>query len=350
VTDAPHRILVRCPNPVGDAVMATPALRALRRAHPEAEIAVLGAPANGVLLRGVESFDEFIPLRGKGFGEMYQSVRALRARRFDWAVILPDSHRTAFEAFCAGIPRRAGYARDALRRALITDALEPPYENGQRQPFSMIERYLRITRLLGCPDAGEQLDLLVDAEAEERVEATLAARGITPEQPVLLVTPGASYGASKLWPTRHYASACEAIERRFGLLPVLVPAPNPDEIAIAREIETRLKATPVALIDPPGNLEDLKALVARARLVLTNDTGPRHVAVALDRPVVVLMGPTDPRHTAHLLERQRVLREELPCSPCGLKECPIDHRCMTRLLPERAVEAAAALLAGDGMA
>lgn len=344
MTDAPHRILIRCPNPVGDAVMATPALRALRRAHPEAEIAVLGAPQNGVLLRGVESFGEFIPLQGKGIREMFRSVRALRARRFDWAVILPDSHRTALEAFCAGIPRRAGYARDALRRALLTDSLEPPYENGRRQPFSMLERYLRITRLLGCPDAGEQLDLVVDAEAEQRAEATLAARGISPEQPILLVTPGASYGASKLWPTRHYASACEAIERRFGLVPVLVPAPNADELATAREIEARLKATRVALIDPPGDLEDLKALVARARLVLTNDTGPRHVAVALDRPVVVLMGPTDPRHTAHLLERQRVLREDVSCSPCGLKECPIDHRCMTRLLPERAVEAAAELL------
>ena len=325
--------------------MATPALRALRRAHPAARIALLGAAYNGALLRGVESFDEFIPLRGKGFGEMFQSVRTLRARRFDWAVILPDSHRTALEAFCAGIPRRAGYARDVLRRALITHALEAPRENGRRQPFSMIERYLRITRLLGCPDAGEQLDLAVDAEAERRAARTLAARGIGSEQPILLVTPGASYGASKLWPTRYYASACEAIESRFGLVPVLVPAPNAEEIAIAREVETRLKACPVALIDPPGNLEDLKALVARARLVLTNDTGPRHIAVALDRPVVVLMGPTDPRHTAHLLERQRVLREDIPCSPCGLKECPIDHRCMTHLLPERAVEAAAELLA-----
>lgn len=325
--------------------MATPALRALRQAHPAAEIALLGAPQNGALLRGVESFDEFIPLRSGGFAAALECVRALRARRFDWAMILPDSHRTALEAFCAGIPRRAGYARDVLRRALITHALETPRENGRRAPFSMIERYLRITRLLGCPDAGESLDLVVDAAAERRAAETLAACGVGPEQPILLVTPGASYGASKLWPTRHYASACEAIARRFGLVPVLAPAPNANEIAIAREIATRLKACRVALIDQPGNLEDLKALVARARLVLTNDTGPRHVAVALERPVVVLMGPTDPRHTAHLLERQRVLREDVACSPCGLKTCPIDHRCMTHLLPERAVEAAAELLA-----
>ena len=186
--------------------MATPALRALRRAHPAAEIALLGAPQNGALLRGVETFDEFIPQPAGGFAAALESVRALRARRFDWAVILPDSHRTALEAFCAGIPRRAGYARDVLRRALITHVLEPPQENGRRAPFSMIERYLRITRLLGCPDAGERLDLAVDAAAERRAADSLAARSIGAEQPILLVTPGASYGASKLWPTRHYAS------------------------------------------------------------------------------------------------------------------------------------------------
>ena len=324
--------------------MATPALRALRRAHPAAEIALLGAPQNGALLRGVASFDEFIPLRGGGFAAALECVRALRARRFDWAVILPDSHRTALEAFCAGIPRRAGYARDVLRRALITHALEPPQENGRRAPFSMIERYLRITRLLGCPDAGEQLDLAVDAEAERRAAGTLTACGIGPDQPILLVTPGASYGASKLWPTRHYASACEAIALRFGLVPVLVPAPNADEIAIAREIATRLKACRVALIDPPGNLEDLKALVARAGLVLTNDTGPRHVAVALDRPVVVLMGPTDPRYTASHLERSVVLREDVPCGPCHLKRCPLDHRCMRSISPARVATTARELL------
>ena len=93
-------------------------------------------------------------------------------------------------------------------------------------------------------------------------------------------------------------------------------------------------------------LEDLKALVARATLLLTNDTGPRHIAVALDRPVITLIGPTDPRHTGHLLERQRVLQEDFDCVPCGKKVCPIDHRCMTRLSPGRVVDAAADLLAG----
>jgi heptosyltransferase-2 len=102
----------------------------------------------------------------------------------------------------------------------------------------------------------------------------------------------------------------------------------------------------VALLEPDPSLEVFVAIVGRAALVLTNDTGPRHVAVALDRPVVTLMGSTDPRHTAHLLERQRVLFEDVECRPCGEKICPIgDHRCLVRLSPERAVEAAGELLA-----
>ena len=325
--------------------MATPALRALRHAHPTAEIALLGTPGNGALLRGVDTFDEFIPFASKDPSATLAIARALRARRFDWAAILPDSHRAALIAFLAGVPRRAGYVRDPLRRALITDRLKPPRANGKRMPFSMIERYLRITRRLGCPDAGDQLDLVVDAAAQCRVEEILTARGVAPAARVLLVTPGASYGTSKLWPPEHFARACDEIERRFDLLPVLVPAPNDEEIAIAREVAAHMTQNCIAIVDRPGTLDDLKAWVTRARLVLTNDTGPRHVAVALKRPVVTLMGPTDPRHTHHLLERQRVLREDVECSPCGKKSCPIDHRCMTRLQPERAVAAAAELLA-----
>jgi heptosyltransferase-2 len=226
----------------------------------------------------------------------------------------------------------------------VNDALEAPTENGRRVPISMIERYLRITRRLGCPDAGDRLDLIVEEASAERAKRELEARGIEAGEPLLLLTPGASFGPSKLWPPDHFARAGDEIARRFGLLPVIVPAPSPDEIAIAGAVSARMKERHLNLDDGPGDLALLAALVARSRLVLTNDTGPRHVAVALDRPVIVLMGPNDPRHTAHLLERQRVLREEVPCSPCQLKVCPIDHRCMTRLSPERAVAAAEELL------
>ena len=172
--EPPRRILVRCPNPVGDAVMATPALRALRNAHPGAEISVLGPPQHAGLLRDVSTIDEYIPLVGRSLAAIRSCARELRARAFDWAVILPDSPRTTLEPLLARIPRRAGYARDLLRRAMLTDALPPPRENGRRVAISMIERYRRITRMLGVPDADDALELVVHDPSREHVAKQLA--------------------------------------------------------------------------------------------------------------------------------------------------------------------------------
>ena len=335
----PRRILVRLPNWVGDVVMATPALAALRAAHPAAEIVAEGRPYLAGLVRGVPSVDAFLP---EVRGTLARS-RALRARRFDLAVLLPDSMRSALAPFLARIPVRAGYARDPLRRALLTHALPPLRSAGRRVPISMIERYLRITRRLGCPDGDTRPALAVDAVACEAVAKRLAEAGLAPGERTLVVTPGASFGSSKLWPPAHFAAACDEIARRYGLAVVL--APGPGEEALAQQIARTMHERALVLAEPPTSLAELVALVAGAALHLGNDTGPRHIAVALGIPTIVLIGPTDPRHTAHQLHRQRVLREPVPCSPCGLKTCPIDQRCMTRIAPERVVAAAAELLA-----
>jgi heptosyltransferase-2 len=341
-----RRLLVRLPNPLGDAVMATPALRALRQGLPGVEIAVLGLPHHEGLLRGNTSFDSYLPLRGRSWRDVLARARDLRSRDFDAALLLPDSARAALDPFAARIPVRIGYARDALRRALLSHAIDPPSERGERVAISMIERYLRVVRALGVRDAGDALELHVQDAAAERAESLLARAGAARGERLLLVTPGAAFGASKLWPPEHFARASDELQRRFGLLPVIAPAPSDAEIAIARRVSGAMAGRHVALLEPDPSLDVFVAIVARAALVLTNDTGPRHLAVALGRPVVTLIGPTDPRHTAHLLERQRVLFEDVACRPCGKSVCPIgDQRCLVRLAPERAVAAAAELLA-----
>ena len=206
----------------------------------------------------------------------------------------------------------------------------------------MIERYLRITRALGCDDLGQQLDLEVSPAARARLVSRLIKEGVSNDEALLVVTPGASFGESKLWPPAYFAEASDRLGHERGFRVVL--APGPGEEPIADEIAARMGLPAVNLSDPPTTLMELAALVDRAELVLTNDTGPRHIAVALGRPVVSMLGPTDPRHTEHLLDRQRVLREPVECSPCNLKVCPIDHRCMTRLRPERVVGAALQLV------
>ncbi len=322
--------------------MATPALRALKQAHPQAEIVLEVRPFMRELVDGLPTVDAFLPDGGRGVRAALSRASRLRAERFDWAVLLPDSVRAAAAPFLARIPVRIGYARDPLRRALLTRSLDPPSVDGRRVPISMIERYLRLTRELGCPDRGEHLDLAIDESARGVVRARLADAGVSESEAYVVVTPGASFGASKLWPAEHFADACDRLAREHGLRAVL--APGPGEEGTAAAIADAMQETSVALIDPVTGLAGLAALIDDARLLLTNDTGPRHIAVACGTPVVVVMGPTDPRHTAHLLERQRVLREEVECSPCQLKVCPIDHRCMTRLSPDRAVKAAEELL------
>jgi heptosyltransferase-2 len=321
--------------------MSTPALRALRRAQPQAEIVLSGRPWVGELLAGIGSFDRFVDEPRRHFRATLAHAVALRREGFDWAVLFPDSVRVALAPFLARIPLRIGYARNALRRALLTRVLAPPRTpEGARRPVSMIERYLDVVRPLGCTDAGHELDLLVSPSAAEQVAARLE-RARLGGAGLLVVCPGAHYGASKLWPPEHFARACDLLSER-GLHTVLAPGPGETEIAGA--ITKAMKSAALNLVDPVIGLPELAALIARARLLLVNDTGPRQMAVALGTPVVTVMGPTDPRHSHHLLERQRVLREDVDCSPCHLKTCPIDHRCMTRLLPERVVAAAGELL------
>ncbi len=339
---APRRIFVRMPNWVGDVLMATPVLRALRNAHPEAEIHVCARRHVLPLLRGLPSVDALLEAPKPGVGGLWSLRTRLRSLDFDEAILLPDSVNAALGPFLARIPLRVGYARDAARRTLLTHALRPPSEAGQRLPISMVERYLRITREIGVADAGEQLDLVVDSLARDAAEQRLRDAGIGSAERIVVVTPGASFGASKLWPAEHFAEACDRLSLRTGLRAVL--APGPGEEAVAQRIIDTCKSATVQLADPPTKLAELAGLIERAELVLSNDTGPRHMAVALGTPVIALLGPTDPRHTQHLLEQQRILREEVECSPCHLKVCPTDHRCMTRLSPERVESAALELL------
>jgi heptosyltransferase-2 len=321
--------------------MATPALLALRAAHPDADIALEAPPYLEDLYRGLPSYDAFLPA-ARGAREVLARARALRAGGFDWAVLLPASPRAALAPFLARTPRRIGYARDPVRSAMLTERLPVPRAGGRRVPIPTVDRTLAITRALDCPDCGDDLELCVDLRVAERVARRLARFGVGPDDPVLAVAPGASFGASKLWPAEHFARACDEIARRRALTPVLAPAPG--ERAVALDVAARMEKPVVALVDPPLDLAVLKALIARSRLLLSNDTGPRQIAVALGRPVVTVMGPTDPRHTARHLELQRVLRADVPCAPCQLETCPTDHRCMAQLSPERAVAAADELL------
>lgn len=341
----PERIVVSLPGWVGDVVMATPALRALRRRFPRARIVAHGKGHLLPLVAGGALVDGVVPAARGGVLATLGHARALRREGFHWAVLLAESERAAAIARLAGVPVRAGLSHTGLRRRLLTHGIPRVRSaEGHLARFSMVERYLMVTRALGAPDAGNELELPVTDRARAEATARLDSAGVDPKVPILVVVPGAAAGSSKTWPADRFAEATRALCQRHGLRAVL--APGPGEEPLTREVAAGAGPCAVVLDAPCLDLAALAALLERATLVLTNDTGPRSMAVALGRPTVVVAGPTDQAYTDHHLEGQRVLTADVPCRPCHRAVCPIDHRCMTSIGAQHVVEAASELLAG----
>jgi heptosyltransferase-2 len=334
----PREILVRGPNWAGDLVMATPGFRALRAAFPAARITLAVRAGLEPLLAGAPWFDELTPLASWRRGPV-AGVReglALRRRRggFDLGICLPDSFASALHMRAAGVRRLVGYRSDA-RGWLLHQPVEP-VRHGRRRAWIPRERHvLGLMEAVGAPSLGTQLELFVTDAEQARADALLSARGVPAGAPLVVLAPGASYGASKVWPPERFAAAGDALARA-GVRVVLVGAP--DERDLARRVSAAM-AEPAADLVGEADLGATKAVVRRARALVCNDAGARHVAVAFGVPCVVLMGPTSLAKTNLNLERVRVLTSDVGCRPCYLRECPTDHRCMTRIAPERVLDA-----------
>ncbi len=319
-----QRILVRMVNWVGDAVLTLPALQALDRQFPQTEIVVLAKPWVAGLFAGQPAVDrviEYRPEAGRaGMMWRWRLARQLTSEGFDLAVVLPNSLEAALVPWLAGIPRRVGRRTDG-RGWLLTDRIPREGRSGGRH---QVQGYLDVVRRLGAD--GPALPLLtVTVEAREAAGRLLAAHGIAPEKPLVAVNPGSIYGGAKRWPADRFAAAVDALTDAWGATAVLVGAAR--ETSILKDVAQKMRRRGV-LLGGATTLSTLVGVLARARLLLSNDTGAMHVAAAAGTPVVAVFGPTDAEATGPLGPRCRVVRQLVPCSPCLLRECPIDHRCM----------------------
>jgi heptosyltransferase-2 len=322
--------------------MATPGFRALRAAHPRAQI-VLHARAELLpLVAGAPWFDAVLPLvsHQRGVGALLREGLALRARRFDLGVCLPDSFSAALLMRCAGVRRVVGY-RTQGRRALLDVAVEPPAGLVARE-----RHVLGLVQAIGCAPRGTHLELFVTAREEEQASAVLAKHQIAADQPLAALAPGASYGSAKLWPAESFAAVGDALAAE-GVRVVVLGSPG--EAPLAQRVAAAMRA-PAAVLAGELDLGTNKAVMRRARVLVCNDAGARHVAVALGVPSVVLFGPTSLAKTNLNLERVRALAADVACRPCYHRVCPTDHRCMTQLAPERVVASALPALRGDANA
>lgn len=345
---APERILVVQPSWVGDAVMATPTLRAIRQLYPGAHISYLLRRYVKPIYAGMPFADKLITYRtgrtkakaGKG---TFDLAARLRARRFDLAILLPNSFKAALICKMAGIDRIVGYERDG-RGFLLSDKLLPVKERGKFIPTPIVKYYLGIAHYLGSPHRDLKLELFVTDHERRDAEQVLARAGIdsSSNRPLVLLNPGAQYGAAKCWLPDHFAQLADRMIDELGATVLISAAPK--ERPIVDEVIRYMRHAPVDLSRAGCTLGALKEIVRRCDLMVTNDTGPRHIAAAFDVPVVTVFGPTHPEWTEIYFARERKVSVPVFCGPCQKKTCPLDHRCMTRVSPGMVFSAAAELL------
>ncbi len=328
------KILVRGTNWLGDAVMSLPALRALRQRCPQARITLLARGWVADLYRREPCADEVL-IEPQKWG-------ALRRRRFDAAILLPNSFKTALDARLAGIPRRIGYNRDR-RGFLLTDPIPPP-EPGETPPHERFY-YLELLRRAGLLDALPPAEPILLHGAEEARRAGFALfEQMGMKGPVVGVSPGAQNSRAKQWiPQRFVESSVRAAATLGGGVAIFGSAA---ERGLCQAMAEAVRRTGVQVLGLAGEttLAQFIELAAACRVFLTNDAGAMHVASALGVPTVGVFGPTDYEATAPAGPVSLIVREPVECSPCMLRDCPIDHRCMTGITAERVAETALELL------
>lgn len=332
--DRLRSILVASPNWLGDAVLALPVLANLRRSFPKARIGLLVRPWLSPLFRSLPFIDELVELPRKG--ELMWAATALRQRRFELALLLPNSFRTALISRLAGIPHRVGYMTDG-RGLLLTVGVRPSIGTLLHQA----DVYLGLLRALKWDAWLRPTGFLLPPESDAEAEKLLIESGLPPHARVIGITPGASYGTAKRWPAERFAAVADRLEERLGTVALLFGSPQ--EASLTRVVRQRMRG---AAIDFGGRttLTELASLLRRCALLLTNDTGAMHLASALGTPCLALFGPTDPRRTGPLGLGHQILQNPPSCSPCRYRDCPIDHRCMQGVDVERVVAAAEAVL------
>jgi heptosyltransferase-2 len=339
------RILVRGPNWIGDAVMCEPAIAAVRRLFPQAELTLLVKPAVAELFTGHPALSQVLVYedRGRhaGLTGKWRLANALRRGRFDLAILFQNAFEAALLAFLAGIPRRYGYAADG-RRLLLSDPVPRP---GRSAITHQVEYYLGMLRPLGCDERATAPRLALFHEEEAAMAGRLAESGISGAELLIGLNPGSTYGVAKRWLPERFAETADRLAGQFGAKVLIVGARG--EEPLAQALAGRIRATTVVL-SGKTSVRELMAAVKRCAVFITNDTGPMHIAAVFGVPVVAVFGPTDWRATAPFGTGHALVRQPVDCSPCLLRECPIDHRCMTRVTVDEVYQAAVVQLARRG--
>lgn len=340
-----RRVLVVVPNWVGDVVLATPVLAALREHFRHGRITYLLRPYVAAVVEGGGWHDTLLHWpEGSGLTREVRTWRLggrLRGQGFDLALLLTNSFRAGMLTWRANVKRRVGYARDG-RGWMLTDKLHPHKEDGVFVPSPVLPYYVALAEHVGCPVPDRRLRLGVTPQQERAGQDLKRHYGLDDGGRYAAINVGAAFGAAKCWLPERFAQLCERLRSEHDLRPVIVGAPR--EAPLMRHIAA-LAQTEVTCCDEPGTtLGSLKVLIRDAALLVCNDTGPRHYGNAFDVPTVTIFGPTHQAWTDTDYAGESKLQVPVECGPCQLRTCPLDLRCMTGLTTDMVMQAVADVL------
>jgi len=334
------QVAIFLPNWVGDAVMATPTLRALRNFYGRnVRMVGLGKPAVAGVLEGTNWLNEIWAFKARSRGTLPNRrtmIQRLRREKIDTAILLPNSFTSAAMAWLSGARHRIGYARDG-RSILLTQRLYAPRSGRKWLPISAVDYYLGLANSIGAITLDRHMELALTSQDRALQQDLYAKWNWTTAQPTVVINNGGAYGGAKLWPTEYVSQLSKNLCLQNPEIQVLLHC-GPDEREAANTIETELSHPRIRSL---GNETSLplglsKAVLAKASVVISTDSGPRHMAIAFNRPVVSLFGPTEPAWTTTYNVRESYLEEKIPCRACWKRTCPLGHhRCMTDLKVER---------------
>jgi heptosyltransferase-2 len=344
----PKNIVVRGTNWVGDAMMTIPALRELRRLFPQARITLATRSWAKDLFAGAEFIDELQVHEGSGLRSVVHQVREWRKRSFDLAVLFTNSLETALVASLARVPLRIGYATEG-RQALLTHALQlPEWRSSKHEVFYYLQIVAELEWLIKHEQSflNTQPDGSLDISTGRKAAARdlLRAHGVaSPGNGRVLVAlcPGSINSRAKRWPADRYAALGDRLIDELDAEVILIGSSA--EVDVSRDVSGQMRNQPVVLTGQT-ELGELVGILSQVNLLVTNDTGPAHIASALGRPTLVIFGPTNPLTTRPFSHYGEIVRKPPDCAPCMLRDCPIDHRCMTAITPDEVFERARAIL------
>ena len=369
-----ERVVVRGVNWVGDAVMTIPALRELRRILPQAHITLATRSWAEGLFADADFLDEILiyDRAPRSLKAVARQTREWRRRKFDLALLFQNAFEAALIAAAARVPYRMGYATDG-RAALLTHPLAvPEWRSNRHEVFYYLNIVAKLEELFYMeagasrrsrtdrvmkdllPDnlsvqEGElatsvfepQFSLNISDERKTQASELLSSLGVILDKPLVALCPGSTNSRAKRWPAERYAAVADRFVKEADANVLLIG--SPDELEVSLEVAQRMRQRPVMLTGKT-NLAQAVAILSLADALITNDTGPAHIAAALGRPTLVIFGPTDPRTTRPYPAVAEIIRRPPDCAPCMLRDCPIDHRCMTAITSDEVFERASMMM------